>query len=142
MRRGFRGPRSRRPRPGCVRGRRPPSTAIVAVGRPGRRVVSAGASLRGRDVGLALLVAVIWGVAFVITRIGLDAFTAPQLVALRFLIAAAPALLLPRPALPWRALVPVGLTLFAGQFLFQFFGIAGGMPPGLASVIVQTQALF
>ena len=80
--------------------------------------------------------------AFVATRVGLDAFTPPQLVALRFLIAAAPALLLPRPVLPWRALAPVGLTLFAGQFLFQFFGIAHGMPPGLASVIVQTQALF
>jgi O-acetylserine/cysteine efflux transporter len=36
----------------------------------------------------------------------------------------------------------VGLTLFAGQFLFQFFGIVHGMPVGLASVIVQTQALF
>jgi O-acetylserine/cysteine efflux transporter len=34
----------------------------------------------------------------------------------------------------------MGLTLFAGQFLFQFFGIASGLPPGLASVIVQTQA--
>ena len=39
-------------------------------------------------------------------------------------------------------MVAVGLTLFAGQFLFQFFGIAAGMPPGLASVIVQSQALF
>ena len=86
--------------------------------------------------------AVIWGVAFVATRIGLDVFSPPQLVALRFLIAGAPALLLPRPRVPWSALVPVGLTLFAGQFLFQFFGIAHGMPPGLASVIVQTQALF
>jgi O-acetylserine/cysteine efflux transporter len=43
---------------------------------------------------------------------------------------------------PWTALVPTGLTLFAGQFLFQFLGIAHGMPPGLASVIVQSQALF
>jgi O-acetylserine/cysteine efflux transporter len=40
------------------------------------------------------------------------------------------------------ALVPVGLTLFAGQFLFQFFGIAQGMPPGLAAIVVHTQALF
>jgi O-acetylserine/cysteine efflux transporter len=87
-------------------------------------------------------VAVIWGVAFVATRVGLDAFSAPQLVVLRFLIAAVPVALLPRPALPWSALIPLGLTLFAGQFLFQFFGIAHGMPPGLASVIVQTQALF
>jgi O-acetylserine/cysteine efflux transporter len=89
-----------------------------------------------------VLVAVIWGLAFVATRVGLDAFSPPQLVVLRFVVAAAPALLLPRPALAWSALVPVGLTLFAGQFLFQFFGIARGMPPGLASVIVQTQALF
>jgi len=81
-------------------------------------------------------------VAFVATRLGLDAFSPPQLVALRFLIAAAPALLLPRPALPWSMLISIGLTLFAGQFLLQFFGIAGGMPPGLASIVVQTQALF
>jgi O-acetylserine/cysteine efflux transporter len=87
-------------------------------------------------------VAVIWGLAFVATRIGLDAFSPPQLVTLRFVIAAAPVLVLPRPALAWSALVPVGLTLFAGQFIFQFFGIANGMPPGLASVVVQTQALF
>jgi len=99
-------------------------------------------ALRPRHVVLAVLVAVIWGVSFVATRIGLDAFSPPQLVTLRFSVAALPALVLPSPALPWSALIPVGLTLFAGQFIFQFFGIAHGMPPGLASVVVQTQALF
>jgi O-acetylserine/cysteine efflux transporter len=89
-----------------------------------------------------VLVAVLWGVAFVATRVGLDSFSPPQLVVLRFAIAAAPALVLPRPTVPVPALIAVGLTLFTGQFLFQFFGIARGMPPGLASVIVQTQALF
>jgi O-acetylserine/cysteine efflux transporter len=98
--------------------------------------------MRATHVALAVVVAVLWGLAFVATRVGLDTFSPAQLVALRFLIAATPALALPRPDLPWSALVPVGLTLFAGQFLFQFFGIAAGMPPGLASVIVQTQALF
>ena len=68
---------------------------------------------------LATLVEVIWGMAFVATRVGLDAFSAPQLVVLRFAIAAVPAALLPRPALAWSALIAVGLTLFAGQFLFQ-----------------------
>jgi len=43
---------------------------------------------------------------------------------------------------PWRALVAVGLTLFTGQFLCQFFGMAKGMPPGLAAIVVQTQAIF
>lgn len=91
---------------------------------------------------LAVLVAIIWGFAFVATKIGLESFSPPQLTALRFLIAAVPAVCLPRPLLAWSAMVPIGLTLFAGQFLLQFFGIASGMPLGLASVIVQTQAFF
>jgi len=88
-----------------------------------------------------VLVAVIWGFAFVATRVGLDSFSPSQLAALRFLIASTPAIALKRPA-PWRVLIPLGLTLFAGQFLLQFFGIANGMPPGLASIVVQTQAFF
>jgi O-acetylserine/cysteine efflux transporter len=78
----------------------------------------------------------------VATRIGLDSFSPPQLAALRFLIAAGPALILPRPPLAWPVLVAIGATLFAGQFLLQFFAIAHGLPPGLASLLVQTQALF
>ena len=85
---------------------------------------------------------VIWGVAFVATRFGLDSFSPPELTALRFLIAAVPALVLPRPAVPWPSLIAVGATLFAGQFLLQFFAFANGLPPGLASLLVQTQALF
>lgn len=91
---------------------------------------------------LAVVVAVLWGTAFVATRIGLDSFSPSQLTFLRFGIAALPVLALPRPALTAAALVPVGLTLFAGQFLFQFFGIARGMPAGLAAIIVHTQAIF
>jgi O-acetylserine/cysteine efflux transporter len=78
----------------------------------------------------------------VATRLGLDGFSPPQLTVLRFVVAGLPAVWLLPPPVPWTALVPTGLTLFAGQFLFQFFGIAHGMPPGLASVIVQSQALF
>jgi len=98
--------------------------------------------MSGLHVVLALLVAVIWGLAFVATRIALDVVSPPQLTALRFLIAAVPALWLARPPVPWRALTMAGLFLFAGQFLFQFFGIALGMPPGLASIVIHTQALF
>ena len=93
-------------------------------------------------LALVLLVVVIWGLAFVATRWALDDFSPPQLTALRFLIAAGPALVLARPRVPGRILIPIGLTLFMGQFLLQFFGIASGMPPGLASIVVQTQALF
>jgi O-acetylserine/cysteine efflux transporter len=94
------------------------------------------------DVCLALLVVVIWGAAFIATKIGLASFSPPELAALRFVIASLPALFLARPPVSWPLLGAIGLTLFAGQFLFQFFGIAYGMPPGLASIVVQTQALF
>jgi O-acetylserine/cysteine efflux transporter len=81
-------------------------------------------------------------VAFVATKIGLESFSPPQLTALRFLIAAVPALVLPRPAITWPRLIAIGATLFGGQFQLQFFAMANGLPPGLASLLVQTQALF
>ena len=93
-------------------------------------------------LALAICVVVIWGVAFVATRLALDDFSPPMLTALRFLIAALPAAFLPRPRVGAWDLVLVGTFLFTGQFLFQFFGIAAGTPPGLAAVVVQTQGLF
>lgn len=93
-------------------------------------------------VFLAICVACIWGLAYVATKIALGSFSPPQLTALRFLIACAPVLLLPRPRVPARMLIFIGLTMFAGQFLLQFFGITSGMPPGLASVVSQTQGMF
>ncbi|MBN8939464.1 MAG: EamA family transporter [Rhizobiales bacterium] len=94
------------------------------------------------DVALALLVTLVWGFAFVLTKVALETLSPPLLMAVRFLIAALPVLVVARPGLPWPWLVGLGLTLFVGQFLFQFIGIAQGVPPGLASVIVQSQALF
>lgn len=93
-------------------------------------------------VGLATLVATVWGVAFVVSKVGLDSFTPPLLTALRFVIAALAVLWVPRPAISWPMLMGIGLTLYAGQFLLQFFGIASGVPPGLTAFVVQTQALF
>ena len=98
--------------------------------------------MRPLDAVLALLVATIWGVAFVVSKIGLETFTPSQLTALRFLVAAIAVIWLPRPQIPWPWLAGVGLTTFTGQFLLQFFGIANGMPAGLTAVVVQTQALF
>jgi O-acetylserine/cysteine efflux transporter len=91
---------------------------------------------------LAILVAALWGIAFVISKIGLAHFSPAQLTALRFLVAAVAVLWLPRPKIPWWSLLTIGLTLFTGQFLLQFFGMARGMPAGMTAVVVQTQALF
>ena len=95
-----------------------------------------------RDMILAVLVSVIWGLAFVATKIGLESFSPPQLTVLRFLIACIPVLFLPRPKVSWVMLLACGMTLFAGQFLLLFFAFTLGMPPGVASVTQQIQVFF
>ena len=100
------------------------------------------AQMTRRDMALAALTSVIWGFAFVAVKIGLESFSAPQLTAVRFLIACLPVFLVPRPAIAWGSIVLIGLTLFTGQFLLLFFAYTQGLPPGLASVIQQMQAFF
>jgi O-acetylserine/cysteine efflux transporter len=94
------------------------------------------------DVGLAVMVAVIWGLAFVVSRIALEEFSPALMTALRFTVAAVPCLFVRKPDVSWPLLIAISGTLFLGQFLAQAFGLAHGVPVGLASVIVQSQALF
>jgi O-acetylserine/cysteine efflux transporter len=85
---------------------------------------------------------VIWGLAFVASRIALDEFSPELMTTLRFAIAALPCLFLRKPGVSWPLLIAISATLFLGQFLAQAFAIAHGVPVGLSSVIVQSQALF
>jgi len=98
--------------------------------------------MKPADVCIAVLVAVIWGLAFVASRLALDELSPALMTALRFSIAAVPCLFVPKPKLSWPLLVAISFTLFLGQFLSQAYGIAHGVPVGLSSVIVQSQALF
>jgi O-acetylserine/cysteine efflux transporter len=98
--------------------------------------------MKPADVFLAVLVAVIWGLGFVASRLALDELSPALMTAMRFAIAAAPCLLVRRPKVPWTVLIAISGTLFLGQFLAQSWAIAHGVPVGLASVIVQSQALF
>jgi O-acetylserine/cysteine efflux transporter len=98
--------------------------------------------MRPADVCIALLVAIIWGLAFVASRIALDELPPALMTALRFAIAAVPCLFVRKPDVSWPLLIAISFTLFLGQFLAQAYGIAYGVPVGLSSVIVQSQALF
>ncbi|MET0971639.1 MAG: EamA family transporter [Tardiphaga sp.] len=93
------------------------------------------------DIALAVAVAVIWGVGFVLTRIAVDEMSSTLITTLRFAITALPCLFLPMPKLPWQLVVATSWLLVA-QFLAQTYGMAHGVPAGLTSVIVQSQALF
>ncbi|MBR1187508.1 EamA family transporter [Bradyrhizobium sp. AUGA SZCCT0169] len=98
--------------------------------------------MKPADVCIAVLVAVIWGLAFVASRIALNEFSPELMTTLRFAIAALPCLFVKKPDVSWPLLIAISFTLFLGQFLSQAFAIADGVPVGLSSVIVQSQALF
>jgi O-acetylserine/cysteine efflux transporter len=105
-------------------------------------VRDAGVAVRPVHVALAVLVAALWGFNFVVIQWGLGAFPPLLLAALRFLVAAIPCLFLPRPPLPWPRLILIGCAWFLGQFALLFTGMKVGMTPGLASVVMQSQAFF
>ncbi len=95
------------------------------------------------DLLRALAVVVIWGLNFVVMKIGLQGIGPMLLGALRFAAAALPFLLFVKfPKLPWRYVVAYGLAQGLGQFGFLFLGLQMGMTAGMASVVMQTQAFF
>lgn len=95
------------------------------------------------DALRALAVVVIWGLNFVVMKLGLQSISPMLLGALRFAAASLPFLLFVRPpALPWRFIAGYGLVQGLGQFGFLFLGLKLGMTAGMASVVMQTQAFF
>lgn len=96
-----------------------------------------------KDGILALLVVVVWGLNFVVIKVGLHNMPPLMLAGLRFVLVAFPALLfVSRPKVPLGLLLGYGLTISFGQFAFLFTAIKFGMPAGLASLVLQAQAFF
>jgi O-acetylserine/cysteine efflux transporter len=99
--------------------------------------------VRLRDVGLVLLVVLLWGVNFVVIKLGLRGVSPFVLAGLRFTLTAVPAIFfLRRPKLPFRVYAGFSLTSFLGQFALLFWAIKVGMPTGLSSLVHQSQAFF
>lgn len=99
--------------------------------------------MSARDLLLALLVVVVWGLNFVVIKAGVAEVPPLLLACLRFVAAALPAVFLfRRPAVPLRLMLAYGMTISVGQFAFLFSAIHVGMPSGLASLVLQSQAFF
>jgi len=96
-------------------------------------------AMRPLHIAASLLIAAIWGLNFTVIRFGLDEFTPFAFAGWRFVLGALPVFVFPRPAISWKALAGTGIFLFAGQFVFLFFAMEAGLPPGLSSVLVQLQ---
>lgn len=92
---------------------------------------------------LAVLVAVLWGVNFIAIHASLEQFPPFFTVALRWTpLALAALLFVPRPDVPWRWILLYGLGFGVLQFAFLYWGMATGMPAGLASLVLQSSAPF
>ena len=95
------------------------------------------------DIFTALGVVTIWGVNFVVIKIGLLDLPPILFSALRFLFAALPLVLfVKRPRTSLGLVLAYGLFQFSLQFTLLFTGMKLGLPAGLASLMIQLQAFF
>ena len=99
--------------------------------------------MKPRDILLAVAVTATWGVNFVVIEVGLGHYPPLLFNALRFSLAAVPAIFfVGRPQVPWRWILAVAGTLAVTKFSLLFAGMAAGMPAGLSSLVLQSQAVF
>lgn len=99
--------------------------------------------MQRQDLVISLIVIIVWGLNFIAIKVGLQDMPPLMLGTMRFLFATFPVLFfLPRPPVAWSWLIILGLTINVGQFSFLFWGMQAGMPAGLASLVMQSQAFF
>ncbi len=92
---------------------------------------------------LALLVVIIWGINFLFVSVALNEIPPLFLCAIRFLLTSVPAIFFFRlPSGSMKSVALYGLVMFALQFSLLFVGMSAGMPPGMASLIMQVQVFF
>ncbi|WP_051750120.1 EamA family transporter [Phycicoccus jejuensis] len=95
-----------------------------------------------RDTLSAVLVMLVWGMNFVVIERGLDGVPPLLFVALRFAVVLLALPFVARPDAPLRRVLAVGACMSLGQFGLLYSALALGMPPGLASLVLQAQAVL
>lgn len=96
-----------------------------------------------RSFLLALLITFVWGVNFVVIKLAVTDAPPLFVAALRFLLAALPAVLfVPRPQMDLPKLVGYGVAVGVVQFGLLYLAIQLGVSAGLASLLMQVQAFF
>jgi O-acetylserine/cysteine efflux transporter len=99
--------------------------------------------VRLHHIALAIMIVAIWGFNFVVIKVGLKEIPPILLCALRFFLAAFPAIFfVKRPDAPLRMVVAFGLVMFSLQFALLFSGMYAGTTAGLASLVLQLQVFF
>ncbi|WP_454700938.1 EamA family transporter [Agrobacterium burrii] len=92
---------------------------------------------------LALITVFLWGFNFVAIKIGVTDMPPLFLTGLRYLCAAVPLVFfLPKPNVPWLHMIVYGMAMGFFQFGLLYPAIKLGLPAGLASLVMQSQAFF
>jgi O-acetylserine/cysteine efflux transporter len=99
--------------------------------------------MRPRDILLAVGIAAVWGVNFLAIHVGVARVPAVLFCALRMAACGLPLLLVRRgPGVPWRWALLSALVMGVIYFPLFFVAIEQGMPAGLTSLVIQSQAIF
>ncbi|MEH6438319.1 EamA family transporter [Massilia sp. DD77] len=96
-----------------------------------------------RHLLAAVGIVAIWGFNFVVIKLGMRDLPPLLLCALRFSLAALPAVFfVKRPNVPFSMVLSYGLVMFGVQFAFLFGGMHLGVSAGLASLSLQLQSFM
>ncbi|HEY5400537.1 MAG TPA: EamA family transporter [Trebonia sp.] len=95
-----------------------------------------------RDTFLVVLVAALWGFNFVVIDWGMGTVPPLLFAAIRFSVVSLACFFVKRPPVPFRTVAAVGAFMSLGQFGFLYLALHLGMGPGLAALVLQSQAVF
>ena len=96
-----------------------------------------------KHLALAVLVTLVWGVNFPITKLGLRSVDPFVLTGIRFSLAALPLVFfIKRPAVKFSYVAAYGVIFGLGMWGVINYGIQIGVSPGIASLIIQLSVFF
>jgi O-acetylserine/cysteine efflux transporter len=96
-----------------------------------------------KHLALAVLVTLVWGVNFPITKLGLRSVDPFVLTGIRFSLAALPLVFfIKRPAVKFSYVAAYGVIFGLGMWGVINYGIERGVSPGIASLIIQLSVFF
>ena len=99
--------------------------------------------MRAQHFAMAVLLAAVWGLNFIIIKIGLQDLPPITFCCIRLFLVSIPAVLfIKRPNASYQVIAGYGMLVFALQFAFLFLGIYLGVSSWLAAVLFQTQVFF
>lgn len=96
-----------------------------------------------KDLGLVVLVMLIWGFNFSMIKMGVTDVDPLLVVAARFALAVFPIIFfIPKPNVSWRYLFSYGVVFGVGVWGMASWSITAGVSSGMTSVLLQSNVLF